>query len=70
MTEDYKLKIRWQNKVEKFASEEDRIKGQAQEVIEWESEDEVSLEDALRLGFQPPITKTKEVTQHGNDTRR
>ena len=73
MTEDYKLKIHWQNKVEKFASEEDRIKGKAQEVIEWESEDEVSLEDALRLGFQPPstkITKTKEVTQHGNDTRR
>jgi len=66
MQQDYKLKIRWQNKVEKFASEEDRIKGKAQEVIEWESEDEVSLDDALRLGFN----MEKEVTQHGNDTGR
>jgi len=62
-----KIKVRWHNKVEKFASEQDRDQGKPQEVIEWETEDELSLDGALALGFQ--ITE-QEVTQNGNDPSR
>ena len=61
MNDEHKLKIRWQNKVEKFASEEDRIKGKAQEVIEWESEDNISLADALAL-----LLSTNDQTPNSN----
>ena len=66
MSEQRKFKIRWQNRVEKFASEQDRAQQRPQEVIEWETEDEVSLDNALTLGFQ---IKEQEV-QHGNDLSR
>jgi hypothetical protein len=67
MNDATKVKIRWHNKVEKFASEQDRVQGKPQEVIEWESEDELSLDGALALGFQIP---QQEVIQHGNDFSR
>jgi hypothetical protein len=62
-----KVKIRWHNKVEKYATEEDKVQGKPEEVIEWDREDEISLEDALALGFQ---INQKEVTHHGNDPNR
>jgi hypothetical protein len=62
-----KVTIRWHNKVEKYASDEDRAQGKPQEVIEWDKEDEVSLEEAQALGFQP---NPKEATQNGNDISR
>lgn len=52
MNDETKVKIRWHNKVEKYASEQDRAQGKPQDVIEWESEDEISLDAALALGFQ------------------
>ena len=67
MSQQTKIKIRWHNKVEKYASEDDRAQGKPQEVIEWDKDDVVSLEEALALGFQP---NTKEVNQHGIDTSR
>jgi hypothetical protein len=67
MSQQTKTKIRWHNKVEKFASEQDRAQGKPQEVIEWDKEDELSLDDALALGFQPT---EQEVNQHGIDPRR
>ena len=66
MREQLKFKIRWQNRVEKYASEQDRAQQQPQEIIDWETEDEVSLDDALALGFR---IKQKEV-QHGNGPSR
>lgn len=67
MSQQTKVKIRWHNKVEKFASEQDRLQGKPQAVIEWESEDELSLGAASALGFQ---TTEQEVNQHGNDPSR
>ena len=67
MSQQTKVKIRWHNKVEKYASEDDRAQGKTQEVIEWDKDDVVSLEEALALGFQP---NPKEVTQNGNDISR
>lgn len=52
MNDETKVKIRWHNKVEKYASEQDKLQGKPQDVIEWESEDEISLDAALALGFQ------------------
>jgi hypothetical protein len=67
MSQQTKTKIRWHNKVEKFASEQDRVQGKPQEVIEWETEDELSLGDALALGFE---ATEQEVNQHGIDPSR
>jgi hypothetical protein len=64
MSQQTRVKIRWHNKVEKYASEQDRLQGKPQGVIEWESEDEISLGAALALGFE---TTEQEVNQHGID---
>jgi hypothetical protein len=67
MSQQTKVKIRWHNRVEKYASEQDKARGQPQDVIEWESEDEISLGAALALGFE---TTEQEVKEHGIDPSR
>jgi len=67
MGHEHKLKVRLHNKVEKYATQEDKAQGKPEEVIEWDKEDEISLEDALTLGLQ---INQKEVTNHGNDPSR
>jgi hypothetical protein len=67
LNDNPKVTIRWHNKVEKYASEDDRAQGKPQEVIEWDKDDVVSLEEALALGFR---INPKEVTQNGNDISR
>lgn len=60
-----KVRITWHNRLEKFASEQDRAQGKAQEVVQWENEDIVPQGVALSLGFD--INKQQEVTKDGTD---
>ena len=60
-----KVRIRWQNRLEKFASDEDRAQGKATQIVEWENEYTVPQDVALALGFD--INKLEEVTEHGTD---
>ena len=46
-----KVRITWNNRLEKFASEQDRAQGKVQQVVLWEKEDIVPLDVALALGF-------------------
>jgi hypothetical protein len=60
-----KVRIRWRNRLEKFASDEDRAQGKEQEIVQWENEDTVPQDVARFLGFD--IDNQQEVTEHGTD---
>ena len=62
-----KVRILWHNRLEKFASAEDKAQGKPQQIIEWETEDIVPPDVARSLGFD--VNKLKEVTEHGIDKR-
>jgi len=63
-----KVRIRWHNRLEKFASAEDKAQGKPQQIIEWETEDIVPPDVARSLGFdidnqQENNGKTTEIQQ-------
>lgn len=47
-----RVRVRFQNRLEKFASQESRDRGDVPEVKEWVEESEIPIKEAISMGFE------------------